>query len=131
MKKFLLALVMCAWAVNANARCFDSSKDDDEYRSCTVSEAYGVDNGVKNDDWRSFLYYHMGYVNANINMHNALNGYNDDLFDCFNASLGLIEDIIIEKYKKGDVNGNANFKEQIEITILERVNNCRKRLNIQ
>ena len=130
MKKFLLALVMCAWAVNANARCFDSSKDDGYSRSCTVSEAYGVDNG-KNYDRVNFIYYHMGYVDANIDMHNALNGYNDDLFDCFDASPKLIEDIIFEKYKKGDVNGNANFKEQIEITILERVNNCRKRLNIQ
>ena len=131
MKKFLLALVMCAWAVNANARCFDSSKDDDEYRSCTVSEAYNVDNGVKNNNWGSFIYYHMGYVDANINMHNALNGYNDDLFDCFTASPRLIADIIFDKYKKGDVNGNADFTTQIEITIGERVNNCRKRLNIQ
>ena len=131
MKKVLLALVMCAWAVNANARCFDSSKGSDEHDSCTVSEAYGVYNGVKNDDWSSFLDYHRGYVHANLDMLNVFYGYNKDLYDCFNASPKLIQDIIFDKYKKGDVNGNANFTEQILITIGERVNNCKKRLNIQ
>ena len=131
MKKVLLSLFVCLWTVNANARCFDTSKNDGEIRSCTVDEAYIVKNGQDVDRKLYFVIYHAGYVRATINMIDLYNDFNEDLYDCVKTSPALIPDIIFDKYKKGDINGDKDFTTQIEIVLLERLNNCKKRVNIQ
>lgn len=125
MKKNLLSLFVCLWTVNANARCFDTSKNDGEFNLCTVHEAYSVANNI------NFTNYHAGYVHATINVIDLYNDFNKDLSDCVNTSPALIQDIIFDKYKKGDINADIDFKVQILIAIGERLQNRKKRLNIQ
>lgn len=131
MKNFLLVLVLCAWAVNVNARCFDFNKPDDSPTLCNINEAYNVINGPDNEQQALFKTYHAGYLDAVLDFINMANDYDNDLSDCVKCSPVLVSDIILDKYKKGDINGDADFTAQIFISVIERNENCKKRLNIQ
>lgn len=129
MKKLLLLTILTLFTTQANAstskyKCFTGVPADEAFYECTVGQA------INNDNDMFFLYY-IGYVHGMIYSTLLSNLFPKLTFEqfskCHNASLQILNSIIIDKLKATDISFDDNYKFVLYDVYIERATKCLKK----
>lgn len=129
MKKLLLLTILTLFTAQANAstskyKCFTGVPADEYFYNCTVEQAINNDNDM-------FFQYYIGFVHGMVFSTHLSNRFPKLTFEqrykCHNASLQILNSIIIDKLKATDISFDDDYRFALYDVYIERAAKCLKK----